>query len=151
MPVPTTPPAITAPDPGYQAQTPLMSQMIQRAVAENQLTDIPSSPPPQPTPSDGSSDKWPVIAALAGGALDTATTQMGLAKGGIEMNPMLPQNRLGNGLALGGSYLGAALLSHLLSTHGHPTLGKIVGYGAGADGALFGAHNIGTLRSLNQR
>lgn len=83
-----------------------------------------------------------MLAALLGGAADVATTQYNLAQGGYEQNPMLPQGRLANGLALGGSYVANALLSKYLNDHGHSTMAKLIGYGGGVDGGVAAIHNI---------
>lgn len=121
--------------------TPLMSEMISRAAATTPLKD--TRPEYGTVAQPHNSAKWPMIAALLGGAGDVITTQMNLARtGGRENNPMLPQNRLGNGLALSGLYAGNALLTKYLNDHGHPAIAKILGYGGGVDGGLSAITNL---------
>jgi hypothetical protein len=118
------------------------------AQSQSSLEDQLATRAPQPPPPSGPSAKGPMLADLLGGAGDVISTQIGLARGGREMNPMLPQNRLGNGLMLGGSYLANALLTKYLNDHGHPNIAKALGYAGGANGAAFTLNNLAAIRRL---
>jgi hypothetical protein len=121
----------------------LMSEMIARAVAKNPL----ETPVPAPTQEK---PNWvpPFAANLAGGLGDIISTQIGLSKGGEEKGFLMPQNRIGNALALGGSHAITALLSKYLMEHNHPLLGKILGYGHGAIGGHATVHNINSIKQM---
>lgn len=137
-----SPPAIVQEAP---AQSPLMSEMIKRAAEQYPLEDANTSST-QLLDTKKPSAKWPMLAALLGGAGDVWSTQRNLAMGGHEQNPMLPKGRLANGLVLGGEYVGAALLSKLLNDTGHDKLAKLVGYGNGINGGLMTLHNVGAFK-----
>lgn len=124
----------------------LISELAKRAQDDPQSQQAPTLSQPIPDQSSSPSSKWPMLAALLGGAADVASTQYGLSRGKVEQNPFLPQGRVGNGLALSGAYIGNALLSKYLSDHGHPTIGKILGYGGGIDGAASALHNVGLFK-----
>lgn len=88
--------------------------------------------------------KWPMIASAAGSLADILTTQHALGQGGIETNPFLPQNRVGNALALAGTNLATQYLIHRLAKN-HPNWAKFVGYGTAADSGLSALNNMGII------
>lgn len=86
---------------------------------------------------------WGPYAALIGGNLaDSASTWAALSSGrGREANGALPSSAPSiMGLKMAAS-VPEALVMKYLGDHGHPTLGKALGYGIGALGAGLAAHN----------
>lgn len=92
---------------------------------------------------------WPMLAATAGTAGDIIETQRGLGLGGREVNPFYPQNRAGNAAAMIGAHLANLYLINKLGKN-HPNLGKLLGYGTGAVGALSTIHNERAIRQMQK-
>src|SRR5262245_38434322 len=121
----------------------LLNELVRREIQ----TERPSSSPSTPSKPGATG---PMLAALLGGVGDGITTQIGLARGGREANPLNTQNPVGNGLINAGEYIGSALLSKLLTDHGHPALGKLLGYGAGLAGGASTIHNLQVIPKLQK-
>ena len=64
------------------------------------------------------------LSLLHGG--DLATTQVVLSQGGVERNPLVPQQRAGNLLVGSAASVADIYLLHTLSKR-HPTLAKTIG------------------------
>lgn len=108
------------------------------------LAQMQSPNAPAPTTTPGS--RWPAWAAALGDAGDLITTQIAMAKGAHEANPLLPSGRLGNAVAQGLEDVLTQYLIHALGPH-HPTIQKLLGAGVGGVGAYSTLRNIQTIRA----
>jgi hypothetical protein len=128
----------------------LFQHIIESAQAD------PSSPlaqsvqvrPEQAAPSHGKPSMiLPMLLAALGDGADMATTQMALSRGGVEKNPLVPQNRIGNAAVLGAE---AGLLQYLIHHFGpnHPKLAMALGAGTAGLGAYAAAHNLESFRAM---
>lgn len=92
------------------------------------------------------SDRWfkqaPVLACLAGNALDLASTEYALARlGNREANPVVPFSRPERiAIKSGTAALSALAIHHLMPEH--PTLARWLGYSIGGSLSLVAIHNI---------
>jgi hypothetical protein len=140
--------------------SPLMSEMLKRAITtmreaerRNPLEDAPTVPtiPTEVPPTSTPNGNWPMIASWLGGLGDEWSTQRALAKGGHEQNPISPKGPLAIGLVGSALYGGNGLLAKYLTGHGHPQIGKTLGYGAGILGGLMTTHNTGPWHYPGER
>lgn len=91
----------------------------------------------------------PAGLAAMGDAGDLVTTQLAMAKGAHETNPMLPSGRLGNAVVQAAE---AAVSQYLLHRFGstHPTLAKLFGGSVGAVGAYSTLRNIQAIQAQDR-
>lgn len=89
---------------------------------------------------------WPIFAAALGDAGDLVSTQLAMAKGAHETNPLLPSGRLGNAVAQAAEAVAAQYLLHRFGP-AHPTLAKLFGGSIGAFGAYGTLRNVQAMRA----
>jgi hypothetical protein len=92
---------------------------------------------------------WPIFAAALGDAGDLVTTQLAMAAGAYETNPLLPSGRVGNALAQAAEAAGTQYLLHRLGPS-HPTLAKLFGGAVGAIGAYSTIRNVQAMRAMDR-
>lgn len=97
-----------------------------------------------------STAQWPQWAAAFGNAGDLITTQLAMAKGAHEANPLLPKGQVANGVMQGLEDVMTQYLIHALGPH-HPLVAKILGGATGAIGAYSTLRNIQTMRAQDAR
>lgn len=78
--------------------------------------------------------KWPMIAALAGQAADNISTNT-TPSTWEESNPLLPDDHVANAMMQSLGTLGTLLAIKAIGKK-HPTIAKLLGYGAGGVGAV---------------
>ena len=116
------------------------AQEIQDAIAKSGVTQA----APEPAPAAKKPGFWHdklALASMAADAGDYLSTDVAAPPGSVEMNPLLSNNHLVNGLEQGGLSILKALALHKLS-ESHPTLAKILGGANIAVGAFDTASNI---------
>jgi hypothetical protein len=106
---------------------------------------------PTPAPADaravGGLGAAPYLAMAAGTLADGASTWFDLHKGyGHEADPLYPDNGAAVFALRAAELVPQALTMKYLADHGHPQLARLFGYGAGAMGAYFAAHNLNVAR-----
>jgi hypothetical protein len=101
-------------------------------------TDPKAAAPKSPS---GGMGVGPYAALVGGEAADIGTTLAALKRGGQESNPLLGD--FGPAAMVGkiGTAGALALVMRYLASHGHSTLAKGLGYGAGAGLGVVAGHN----------
>lgn len=87
----------------------------------------------------------PYLAAMGGQAADGISTIHALKRGAVEQNPLIGQSPRKLMLAKGATAALIPVIMKLMEKAGHPTLGKVLGYGVGAFGGGLAAHNFSTV------
>lgn len=93
-------------------------------------------------------DIAPYVVLIAGNTADIVTTGQCFNRPGChEGNGLTETNRIG-GLAASKAcaVIAEAMAMHLLAVHGHPRIGKAIGYGVGALTFGLAVHNNGVAR-----
>lgn len=114
---------------------------LARHLAEWSMTAADDAPTVAPPPTAGF--PWgPAAATIAGNAADALSTYQALNRANThESNPLLGQNPAGIVALKAALTIPEVWAEQRLTKAGHPTIAKVLGYGAGALGGLLAIHN----------